>query len=751
MELGKEEKPPPKVKKRASNKTSQQLFLESHCKERGIATALQHQVIPCSLHKATGKNSELCDIFFANAVLVGAYRYWVGALAGYDVVQSTSEGRQCSALKKTYYDKIWSALDRFKDEKSREGDRFDVLVASFFSSNDYTPMDLPPKVKFELRSPTTRDMATTAKQNVIRNFDLRVLCGIKSELYDFVRRSNIEPRPKALDLYILASTIRNAILGNDVDADSLAQKAYDAARAVRVHIELVKGIIVRDRASLAGLRDPDPDIRIGYVVKKEPHRFLNYLAEINSRLEFNKARYFAETTEEERAKKKGAIGGFGLMPEYVLQPAFIELARTQLVTMFGKARIDATEIGKGLFDIQAIPQGKRMYKWLNDPNDDSVTPITVVSYQTDGVQLSTRFVMPKACRSKKRPRNIDALIKKGYDIDEPRRKLRIGVDKGVCKIDQKRCDVSLVIEEQDGVEVVSVDPGVNKVISCCKTSLNHAISAESVIQNGEFFSVSNEQYQIESGKAENLQYEKHRRTLNQNYQLGIGRLLFESRKTSSVDTYLKYYKTYKTYYATFFKEKMHLTRRIRRWRSFRKSMSALAKMADSVAGTESKREEQYKIKTSNLSDEEREILLSKLQTKLDRTSRVVFFGDGQFRTGGHGHASVPRKALIHQLACRSLCCLTSEFGTSKYCPGCGSTMEDVEGETRTRSCSNSCREGPSACCLQVGEKCYTTDRDDCGAVGIMLCGANPVVGNGRPKQYCRTSQIETSAHPVEER
>ena len=56
---------------------------------------------------------------------------------------------------------------------------------------------------------------------------------------------------------------------------------------------------------------------------------------------------------------------------------------------------------------------------------------------------------------------------------------------------------------------------------------------------------------------------------------------------------------------------------------------------------------------------------------------IVFFGDGEFKGNGFGHRSVPKKELLKKLASKGLVFLFDEYGSSKYCPGCGCQMKEV--------------------------------------------------------------------------
>ena len=739
-------------KKRKTNKSTQQLYIEEICKKRGIKPAMRHQTVSMSLlHSLNNakihmkmkkgerdeiikKNKEITGFLFSNSISIGTYRYWVSVILCEHYLHATQNDTEPLPLTKNTFDRLWSAIDRFKNEKDGVNEH-DEIVERFFKIIQMRPEYLPDSVSFELRSPTARDMALSTKLSIVSNFFTRIQKTIRNEIDEKHRLMDV--KQPALIKWNLSNKMLDAVIKEDGEYQKYLVKAIDIGSKIEIDDVWIKNTVLENRSFLTDLRSTT--YPIAYTIKKEPHRFLKYMCFLNRKLTATNARYYEEVPEEIRKKQKGPSKPFSIISAFDLQPAFIELARTQMNTLFGKKNIDDVYLGKNIFSVKTTQQGKQMYKWLENPETEK--PITVTSFQTNGVMLSSKFITPKSLSSG--PKNIEHLVKKGYDIPVCK-KFKADEDIGVCKISEKRIDVKRIKQNDiSQYEIIGADPGVNKPITCCRVPLDKCADAKTIKDNCEVFSYTNDEYQEMSGFKESLEYEKSRRLQNARYQIGIEDMLSETRKTSNLDQYYSYFITYMKHYNVFFKEKMLFERSLLRWSRYKKTMKALSLMANKVAGTEKNKEiEELKKKKNSGNYDEIKLKIKKLRDKIaaKKLKRIVCFGAGVFRCGGHGHAPIPLKKLVRYISCRVLCALTNEDGTSKYCPGCGCEMEDVDKKTRTRSCTNSCREGPSVCALRVGDQAYVTDRDDCGALGITICGSFPLTGRPRPKHYCRSSE-----------
>jgi hypothetical protein len=124
------------------------------------------------------------------------------------------------------------------------------------------------------------------------------------------------------------------------------------------------------------------------------------------------------------------------------------------------------------------------------------------------------------------------------------------------------------------------------------------------------------------------------------------------------------------------KELLALPRRLFKFRRFRKVQSAVEKVAQTI-----------------------------VPNPTDRV--LVFFGRASFKAR-KGHASAPLKKVAKATCRRAVTAMTSEFGSSKYCPLDGGRMLDTE-DYRTRVCEN------TTCDLHV----HAVNRDRSGCVGIV--------------------------------
>ncbi|KAG5178797.1 hypothetical protein JKP88DRAFT_328556 [Tribonema minus] len=72
--------------------------------------------------------------------------------------------------------------------------------------------------------------------------------------------------------------------------------------------------------------------------------------------------------------------------------------------------------------------------------------------------------------------------------------------------------------------------------------------------------------------------------------------------------------------------------------------------------------------------------------------RIIFFGAASFKAR-KGHASCPRKKVIRVFACRAIVAMTSEWGSTCRCPGCGARTT-MGPDYRTRECTSTPEDCP---------------------------------------------------------
>ena len=78
--------------------------------------------------------------------------------------------------------------------------------------------------------------------------------------------------------------------------------------------------------------------------------------------------------------------------------------------------------------------------------------------------------------------------------------------------------------------------------------------------------------------------------------------------------------------------------------------------------------------------------------------------------------------------------LLDEYGSSKYCPGCGCQMKDVIGKYRVRHCSSVLSEGSAnQCCLMNNNSWFECDRENSARLNMMNCVKEYLFNNSWPK------------------
>ncbi len=181
-------------------------------------------------------------------------------------------------------------------------------------------------------------------------------------------------------------------------------------------------------------------------------------------------------------------------------------------------------------------------------------------------------------------------------------------------------------------------------------------------------------------------------------------------KTSIVSKNLSYYCSSFKHWNTIRKEHFNIVRLIHRFDSYKSRQSGIAYFAKWIL-------KQVKPKQTEIN--------SKKKT-------IVFFGDGTFRPGGTGYATVPKKTFLKELGIRCITIITPEYRTSKLCPVCFKELIDInlkqttkQGD-RLRQCQTDCV-APSDFTLNIASK--TRDRDACGSVAICQKGIYTLIGD----------------------
>ena len=208
-------------------------------------------------------------------------------------------------------------------------------------------------------------------------------------------------------------------------------------------------------------------------------------------------------------------------------------------------------------------------------------------------------------------------------------------------------------------QIIGVDPGVKEIHT-------------SVDSNGTAQSVSNKQWS-------HMQRTKLIRRKNARWKEtveGLTTVLDEMSakhtKTSFYSSFIEAVKFRLKNRVTLWKYQMRRNRQVYRFSSLLTRRSAIDRLGDAVVHHRKVRKRCPKRRRSarSTSTNKRDLPPQMLP--------IIAFGGGQFKSGGNGLMSVPRKDLVRSIAHRSLAAITDEYNTTKTCSSCGSCLCDPD-------------------------------------------------------------------------
>ena len=393
---------------------------------------------------------------------------------------------------------------------------------------------------------------------------------------------------------------------------------------------------------------------------------------------------------------------FSLTPMWKLQPCFVQYSTTCINSAFD-GYTDVASFVRKEFDVTGI--GRKGY--------------LVSGFRSDGFQVHLSFMA--IATSKPVPTNTDKLKDAGYDFPKPARKVVSTLSQpGVFTVSEKRVDVKKIpVSERATVRTTVIDPGCVDVVSVRTTRLETTLPSD-ILSNSAVWALSSDDCTTASGTLIQRERESKRRS-RPGYREALRDEDMGRSKTANPQSLLLYARWVARHFEAMYREKNTNGRRRTRFITTRLLQGAVDKLANRIV------------------DSGRDKFPS-------TTSNVVFFGNGSFKAK-RGSAPVPRKKLVRALAIRTTVFMLDEFRTSKMCPGgCGSLMEDVEGEEgyRMRRCSNVSDAGvallPENCPLRARDNSpFVCNRDESATVNMTKCCHSSLCGRPRPPTLCRSS------------
>ncbi|CAN0342496.1 unnamed protein product [Pylaiella littoralis] len=312
---------------------------------------------------------------------------------------------------------------------------------------------------------------------------------------------------------------------------------------------------------------------------------------------------------------------------------------------------------------------------------------------TGGVQI--KLLLLTLDHTRKAFSGSSALNEVGYNklprADAPLESL-LAVGRGVFNIKSLTDSTSL----PEDLVVMSADPGQAKVINVSSATSDVWARKDPKVILQTSTCVFGDDYRRDTRASCSDEYETSRRR-DRPYGKAIDRLKNDKKRTSCLDTFIKYCKSWFANGPAVAKETLLHERKLNRFSRFRATQKTLAKIADKYMGN------------------------------VQGVCRVMLFGKASFRAK-KGRASAPRKAMIREMAIRRVVLMVDEYNTSKKCPGClGDTVEDKE--RRTRSCKNFKVGNPEGSCkLHPLTPEFEMDRDDVGSTNIGMRGFGLLLG-----------------------
>ena len=579
-------------------------------------------------------------------------------------------------INKQLFDQCWSLLD-FKRDPTRvsrmSADR-KAHLDTFIQESGLNIRDLPMPVLYELRQPTTKEMETVSINHITVHLESRI------SAYVLWRIANL---PSAL--YLKTRPIRNVsrrIVRKLMGGEPHLDPSFNLDETPQLSLTELQGVLTDLNGMLHHLLYENGRRRTDSQIRKDAHHFLPFLYHVAS--EFERVHIQRQQlrqdlgdqiTKSERRRllvpKWRAAGlilpgkPFALLPDWQLQPVFVEYAPTQLASLFGSKLGKMDVFQEKVFDLHRVSALRRK-DW------------SMMKFKTNGVELQ---VFLGALNSRHPPAyNAQHLKEAGYNLKKPPGK-GINVmttERGAYRILQDRYD-NLAVEaiQADKIMLGLVDPGVIKVVAVRSIMLSDITTPTDVIEKSRTWCVREEDYKKDTGWERRKERELMRRSGTRIYHKVITGLRQTRKRTTSLETYMEYVRTYTKNLRVLSRELLSRSRRVSRYLSMKNLQKTLDRLADRLTG-----------KTGGT------------QQDGEGVKRVVAFGDGSFRAK-KGHVSVPRKKLVIKCSHRALTFVFSERGSSKYCPTsrCGGVMKDLQGCRRLRRCSSD-RMATSSVCFQ---------------------------------------------------
>ena len=718
------EAPPDTAKKRNGRNTSKVNM------QLGTGSK-RYLVVPSSLESIIQQGIDdrktLIESFNTISDYQGAMRCILSLALNYLLSRASESLQGIGKLDKSLIDRVWTALELWRnnpDKAALSKHGTVVAIGDFLRSSDMKLESLPPKCKFDLRQRTSDDIATSVRTYLAHNFAGR----LRQHLNHLLANSSLT---SAKEVKSVSGRIMTIIYGDAYEPSQLdgilAPTSVDPETLAILHAFVNECRELMDDIVMLASHDKEEKVPFSYAIKSHGYMCLPLMAKLSRSAQIvrERVRLIIEQSKVTSSKERGSFirsalitqkcqkppPVFPLVPLFKLRPCFVEYGSTEIETMFNKS-ISLADFQAKLLDTSKIPQLKNKSMLLH-------------SIRTDG--YSARVVLVALRSTRPPPPNTDKLVESGYNIPVPSRKVNCLTDsKGVYRVTENRYDNRKISKSDNtsSLKLVVIDPGCKSVVCVRESCFDRISTAESILETSDVWDIDSDKYRKMSGYDLQKKRDQMRRKGIHKYRDALDALRVHRNRSAQSETLIGYCTAFARHLKFLMREKCRTQRKKARWVSGVKQQRALANIADFISGGAKKTEQ------------------GKLQKVKSTEKRIIFFGDGTYRTPKKC-VSVPRKSLVHQLATRSIVFVVDEYRTSKACPAClDGIMEDVSGERRMRSCSSTCLNGRAGCSFAT----RMINRDEVATVSQTIVAKAALSSCKRPQQFCRNPTVASRQH-----
>ena len=687
--------------------------------------------ITCGLQRVLRFHDVLAPHLKEYAASIGVMRHVVSMVANHVALSEAPVEKGDLFL---FYTRVWSAVDRHaRNEIGGAITHFDSEVAQFFREHETRglPSFLVPVM---CRQQECNSLATAAYRH-LQSFPDRMHRWIGANVASFFRGAG----PAPTNIPTIATKVWRVVSHvGDFSQSEMAKVVEDHPELAAVEQELVE-FARREYDHLSGFRSGDTKLTSAMHSNAKAHLLVPHMIRVSTGSERLLRTMEVDTDGDSSDESDDAHGvrwpkaarprPFTILPVATLKCAMVYYGFTEVKTMLssmrakGKKRsmdvrtfadttydnMDAATILESLFDFRKIKGKQRV------GTEDDAAKWRLACFRTDGAKVVLTFCSGMGVA--KAADHVCCLCEEGYSVPACDPVHLHDTHRGLYRVQPSRNDVAS-LDPSDAVTVV--DPGFHRPVQWATVGGAHLLEQdarpEEMARHARFDHIDQATWLRQSKRQEREAHEQRRRETNRFYAQAIDLLSETRRKTCD---FLHYSKVAMQTLAARAGELVTFARSMFRWKYERRLQSFLDTVADRLfdrSTSRASRTQDYRQLDESARDELRRRLRDAKALRAEKN--VVFFGDGTFASTQRGHASIPKKQLLKQLAVRGPTILLCERYTSKRCPcgQCDLKNGETIGGTRVRVHGT---DGGVCNVLRVVQ-----DRDELACVDMLLAASS---------------------------